>query len=356
MSAAYLRVFARVTGPWLALVFIITQSAWAEDAAQSSALRDELKACKFKIVYETCRDANWELFRIDADGSNPVNLTRTLGVDEMYPKASPDGTKICFVADEGRGKDRDRSVYCMNADGSDRFEVAHHARQPCWSPDGKTIAYLKGRPGPYTTDHAATRGLFFYDLATKKHTPHVNGDIERVLCISWSPDRNWFVATAAGGMGYGFAIIAFQADGLRHGELLASKKASWQCRPDFSPDGKKIAYAKAVGESGPDKLFAIEVAGIDLSGTAPKLTDRQHVVTASWPTELYHADWSPDGKYIAFSRGPREMNRMKPQRAIVGIQAPGWNICVARAGDTNVWVALTADGMSNKEPDWVLAK
>lgn len=54
----------------------------------------------------------------------------------------------------------------MNIDGTGRVKVADNARQPCWSPDGKTIAYLKGEYERYTTRAIGTKGLFFYDLAT----------------------------------------------------------------------------------------------------------------------------------------------------------------------------------------------
>jgi Tol biopolymer transport system component len=55
-------------------------------------------------------------------------------------------------------------------------------------------------------------------------------------------------------------------------------------------------------------------------------------------------DFSPDGKYIAFSYGP-ESNEQ------VGEHAPGWNICVTDL--TGKWVQVTTDGNQNKEPDWV---
>ncbi|GAG28515.1 unnamed protein product, partial [marine sediment metagenome] len=55
----------------------------------------DLKEVAFKIVYETYRETegrpNWELYLINADGSNPINLTNTPDVDEMYPHASGDG-------------------------------------------------------------------------------------------------------------------------------------------------------------------------------------------------------------------------------------------------------------------------
>ena len=79
-----------------------------------------LKEFPFRIVYETYRKTdgkeNWELYLINADGSNPVNLTNTPDVDELYPHASADGGRICFVADEGIGRKKVRNVYYINID------------------------------------------------------------------------------------------------------------------------------------------------------------------------------------------------------------------------------------------------
>ena len=36
-----------------------------------------------------------------------------------------------------------------------------------------------------------------------------------------------------------------------------------------------------------------------------------------------------------------------------GRHGESWNICVADAKQKNRWVAVTLDGASNKEPDWV---
>ena len=37
-----------------------------------------------------------------------------------------------------------------------------------------------------------------------------------------------------------------------------------------------------------------------------------------------------------------------------GVDAPGWNVCVADAKKKNRWVAITTDGRSNKQPCWVV--
>src|SRR5262249_53220789 len=86
-------------------LLVCTGAARPEDSPPEGSrdLLAELKTYRHKIVYESNRDGNWELYLCNADGSDPVNLTRTTDVDELFPRPSPDGSKICFVADEGKG-------------------------------------------------------------------------------------------------------------------------------------------------------------------------------------------------------------------------------------------------------------
>jgi Tol biopolymer transport system component len=292
-----------------------------------------------RLVYETYRGGNWDLYIANSDGSHSANLTRTPDVNELYPHVSPDGTKVCFVVDEGEGEPTRRDVYYMNLNGTGRTKVAENARQACWSPDGKAIAYLKGEFDEFTYRDFATKELVIYDLATGTHTPHPNTTLHHLYNICWSPDGNWFVATVHGGMGYKHAILAFEANGTRVVDLGIPG-----CRPDISPDGKKITW-------GPSD-WALAVADLDLTGPEPRVTNRRDVVTSAKPMKIYHSDWSPDGKSVAFSRGPTKKG-LGPAMEIVGVNAAGWDICVADASATNKWVTITDDGRSNKEPDWV---
>ncbi|MBW8039543.1 MAG: hypothetical protein FVQ85_06040 [Planctomycetes bacterium] len=298
----------------------------------------DLNKIPFKIVYETYRKTdgweNWELYLVNADGSNPVNLTRTSDVDEMYPHASPDGTKICFVADEGKGNEKVRNVYYMNIDGRRRIKVADNARQPCWGPDGKTIAYLKAEFDRYTIKDYATKGLFFYDLETRKHRQHPNKLLSHLYNICWSPDGNWFIATVHGGMGFKHANLAFQAKGTKVFNL--TKYGVTGCRPDFSLDSKRITWGLTDWD--------LCVADIDLASPAPRATNVHRLIKCKKEDEVYHTDFSPDRRYLTFSHGPKAQE-------MVGGKAPGWNICVSDM--TGKWVQITTDGKQNKEPDWV---
>jgi len=293
----------------------------------------------FKLVHETYRktdgNENWELRLINADGSNPVNLTNTPYTDEMYPRVSPDGTKICFVVDEGTGRRKVRSVYYMNIDGTERVKVAGNARQSCWSPDGKKIAYVKGEYERYSTREYATSGLFIYDLQTGRHKQHPNKNLHHVYALCWSPDSRWFLGVVQGGMEYSDAILAFDADGTRVFDL--KRWGVIGCRPDFSPDGKRMVWGETDWE--------LCIGDIDLTAGMPRVANIRKVVGCVRAAKVYHTDFSPDGKYIAFSYGPFKGGQQ------VGGKAPGWNICIADM--SGKWTKITTDGNHNKEPDWV---
>ena len=311
-------------------------AAVGAESAEHARLRAELKKLPHRIVFETYRGGNWELFAMNADGTHPVNLTRTPKAHDLYPHASPDGREICFVVDEGAGKSKVRSVYCMNADGSGRTLVAANARQPCWSPDGRCIAYLKGEYERFTTKDFASKGVFFYDLKTGRHREHVNTKLHHLYNPCWSPDGNWLLATVHGGMGYRHANLAIDAAGTGVFPLGAVKG----CRPDVSPDGKKLAWNRS------DQL--ISVADLDLTSRPPRVTDVRQAVLCDKQHEVYHADWSPDGRYLCFSYGPKAGEQ-------VGLMAKDWQICVTDAAHRNVWIVLRTEGLSNKEPDWLPA-
>jgi len=303
----------------------------------------ELKAYRHKILYETFKDGNWEIYLANADGSGAKNLTNTPDVDEVYPKASPDGTKIVVCADEGKGEARARNLYVMNLDGSSRIKIADNGREPCWSGDSKSVAYLPGEFDKFTFSDFATKGIRIYDLATAKTREHPNNaKIHHLYTLNWTPDGKWFVSTVHGGMGFKHGILAIEADG----EGVTDLKLSG-CRPDVSPDGKKIIWGH--GD------YAVGLAELDFSQKPPVAKFLRNIVESKDPVETYHCDWSPDMKYVSFTLGPKfkgkNLRGLLPE--FPGVEAPGWNVCIADASQTNRWAAITLDGKSNKESDWV---
>jgi hypothetical protein len=163
--------------------------------------------------------------------------------------------------------------------------------------------------------------------------------------LNWSPDGKWFVATVHGALGFSHSIIAIEAEGEKFYNLHLGG-----CRPNISPDGKKVCWGH--GD------FCAGIADLDFTGDTPKAINIVNMVESKDPVETYHITWSPDMKYITFTRGPKfEMRSLKgllPE--FPGVEAPGWNVCVADAKQKNRWAAITSDGKSCKQPSWVVVK
>jgi Tol biopolymer transport system component len=341
------------SGPLLAAILFTTTVASAQ-----APLRERLSHLPFKIAYECYVNDNWEIFVMNADGSESVNLTNTPKEHEHYPQVSPDGTKICFSVDQGEGRDAVRSLYIMDVDGRNRRKLADHAREPFWRSDGKVIGFLPQEYPKFNVMDYSTKGMSFYDLATGQIEPHPNTtNLHHLYNPGFSPDGKWIVSTVHAGMGFDHAILAIEARGNKIINLNIPG-----CRPCLSPDGKQIAWGPGDHE--------IAVAPIDLDSDSPTV-GRWRLRIQDKTNETYHVDWSPDGRFLSLSRGPASKgDPSKPgtfQAAceIVGVYAPGWNLYAVPADRDGVvdlnrateadFLTLTTNGFSNKESAWFRA-
>lgn len=360
------------------------------DPAAADALRAKLKNAPYKIVFQTHKDAdkNWEIYVMDADGSNPRNLTKTPDRNEYYPMCSFDGKYIAYEADAPSvdkagqpilkdGKPVMHSqVWVMNSDGGNQRMIADGAQQPTWSHDNKTIAYMKDElPVDAATKPHTLVALAFHDLESGKETLHQNKTFTGAMNLSFTKDDKWITAVLGGStvvskepdgktetFNVSQTIMAAETKGDRVIDLihqsrdLPTDKVSGQsvmgCRPDVSNDGKRITWAVE------EKFTRMWIAVGDLNtvNNTPVASKWSWVVTApmnqkpSW--ELYHPDWSPDDKFIAFSKGVRG-TLMQTARFMPRAKSPTWNICVCDPNNPGPYVQITDDGQSNKEPDFL---
>ena len=135
-----------------------------------------------RIVFSSNRDGDWDIYSMDANGDNVVQLTDHPATDEE-PACSPDGRRIVFASDRGVTED----LYVMDSDGSNVIRLTHDnfgERNPSWTPDGTRFAFdsfrfVVGNWEIYLMD-ADGNDLDKFDK------PQVVDDFKP----SWSPDGN----------------------------------------------------------------------------------------------------------------------------------------------------------------------
>ena len=99
------------------------------------------------IAFTSDRDGDYEIFVMNADGSEVRQLTDN-DDDDGLPAWSPDGKRIAFTSDRGDKFE----IFVMNSDGTEVRQLTDNDDSdwsPSWSPDGKRIAFTSDRYGDW---------------------------------------------------------------------------------------------------------------------------------------------------------------------------------------------------------------
>jgi TolB protein len=129
-----------------------------------------------RIVFSLADATGQQVFVVDAQGRNRVNLTKASL--NNWPAFSPDGKQIAF----GSSRDGHFEIYVMDSDGGNvrRLTKSNALNmRPAWSPDGKRIAFTSNRDGKYE--------IYVMD-ADGGTVRQITRNAERDDYASWHPD------------------------------------------------------------------------------------------------------------------------------------------------------------------------
>lgn len=134
-----------------------------------------------KIAFASRRDGAWQIFTMDPDGSNMVNISNSR-TNDVEPGWSPDSRQIAFVRTLQFGG-QSSDIWSMDRNGGSQMQltttVNANEGRPNWSPDGSAIVFHTNRDGNQEIYIMKPSGA-----SQTRLTNHLAIDINP----AWSPD------------------------------------------------------------------------------------------------------------------------------------------------------------------------
>ena len=232
-----------------------------------------------KIIFTSWDDTNSNIYVMYPDGTGLDKLTNN-EYNYFSPDWSPNGKQIVYVASETK------DLYIMTADGENKVNITktpeYAVACPSWDPNGEKIVYMASRDNElleYDIYAINSNGTGKIRLTSRGQ---FNGFPE------WSPDGKLiaFVTDVNGS----FELFIMNSDGTEQRyitTLTKNREAVEALALSWAPDGSKIAFTS-------DREGTFDIYVVLLSDGEIVNLSKENSSDEAFP------NWSPDGKRIAF--------------------------------------------------------
>ena len=219
-----------------------------------------------------------------ADGSTQVLKS----LNWVYPKKmefSPDGKFIVYDSTVKEGSDA-RDIFLLSADGSGETKLVADASNdvfPMWTPDGKAIVF--------GSDRAGTMDAWIMPVADGKPAgpPRlVKKNLGRLLPMGITRQGSFYYGLRTGRSEIYTASLDLAAGTVKgEPEMVRGRLAGANTAPDWSPDGRYLAYLSRWGtENYAQESRVITIRDLE--------TGKERIVSPKL-AYLERIHWSPDG-------------------------------------------------------------
>jgi len=224
------------------------------------------------IAYTQVDGTFWNVWLVEADGSNPRALTRENEDKARLPVISPDRTAVAYSVEAGS----EWELRVVDSGGTAPRTLTQDIvsdGRATWSPDGSRLAFV--------ADPEGAKDVYVFDLATGEmtnltNTPEDNGD------PAWSPDGATIAYWSQGTDGQD--IWTIPVEGGTPTQL--TQQPGDDADPAWSRDSTQIAFGS--NRTGNWDVFVMAADGRDQQQLTTDAADDQDPA------------WSPDGAFIAF--------------------------------------------------------
>jgi hypothetical protein len=226
-----------------------TKMVTLEVEAQADEYAPSVSRDGRRIAFGGGQGEDHDVWVMDVDRSNPVNLTDSPGVDDASPSWSPDGSRIVFHSD----RDGNYDIYVMSAtDGGELTQLTSDGAQdkhPEWSPDGHRITFESSR------DDIDTFNIYVMTSGGENERPLTESPYDDGVPV-WSPDSQQiaFRSNRSGN----YEVWKMDSSGKEVARQVTFEEGTVRA-PAWSPDGTRIVFAFDADGDGKFDLYFVDV-------------------------------------------------------------------------------------------------